>query len=207
MEKFDRKKYTASKTKLRDLIYTLIQYLLQQNRFGTGEDKTIEREEDVPSYVEGMPLLTPCLAMRTDPRALIKGVSEFLMVIYGPAGTFASPYAKVETYRRSVLYLHLISVVDGSTFNWCKHNMLRELMNKDLLFAKIAEPDMTAVNFHNHFRDRMCEVDRGHLKVFPKLWNLRPYDKNNVEKTRNPRLLASYQKVMKSTEDWCGYKS
>ena len=28
----------------RDRRHTLIQYLLQQNRFGTGEDETIERE-------------------------------------------------------------------------------------------------------------------------------------------------------------------
>ena len=34
---------------------------------------------------------------------------------------------------------------------------------------KIAEPDMTAVNFNDHFRDRMVEVDRGHIEVFLKL--------------------------------------
>ena len=34
---------------------------------------------------------------------------------------------------------------------------------------KKAEPDMTAVNFNNHFRDLMVEVDRGHIEVFLKL--------------------------------------
>ena len=47
VKKFDVKKATDSWNKIRDLRHTLIQYLLQQNRFGTGEDETIEREEDV----------------------------------------------------------------------------------------------------------------------------------------------------------------
>ena len=54
----DMKKSTDSWNKIRDLRHTLIQYLLQQNRFGTGEDETIEREEDVRRHVGGMPLLT-----------------------------------------------------------------------------------------------------------------------------------------------------
>ena len=45
--RFDVKRPTDSWTKIRDLRYTLIQYLLQQNRFRTGEDETIQREEDV----------------------------------------------------------------------------------------------------------------------------------------------------------------
>ena len=49
-------------------------------------------------------------------------------------------------------------------------------MSEDLLFAKILEPEMTVINFDDHFRDRMREVERGHIEVFPKLWNLRPYD-------------------------------
>ena len=64
----DMKKSTDSWNKIRDLRHTLIQYLLQQNRFGTGEDETSEREEDVRRHVGGMPLLTDLsLAMRTDP--------------------------------------------------------------------------------------------------------------------------------------------
>ena len=68
------------------------------------EDETIEREEDVRRHVGGMPLLTDLsLAMRTDPLALIRGVTEFVTVIYGPAVKFAFPDVKVEAYRRSVL--------------------------------------------------------------------------------------------------------
>ena len=186
---------------------SLIQYLLQQNRFGTGEDETIEREEDVRRHVGGMPLLTDLsLGMRTDPLALIRGVTEFVTVIYGPAVTFAFPDVKVEAYRRSVLHLNLISAVDGSTLNWCEQHTLRELMSEDLLFAKISEPEMTVINFDDHFRNRMGEVERGHIEVFPKLWNLRPYDKTNGEVTRVSRLTAAYHKVREETKDWGDYK-
>ena len=154
-----------------------------------------------------MPLLTDLsLAMRTDPLALIRGVTEFVTVIYGPAVTFAFPDVKVEAYRRSVLHLNLISAVDGSTLNWCEQHTLRELMSEDLLFAKISEPEMTVINFDDHFRDRMGEVERGHIEVFPRLWNLRPYDKMNGEITRVPRLTAAYHKVREETKDWGDYK-
>ena len=201
------KKSTDSWNKIRDLRHTLIQYLLQQNRFGTGEDETIEREEDVRRHVGGMPLLTDLsLAMRTDPLALIRGATEFVTVIYGPAVTFAFPDVKVEAYRRSVLHLNLISAVDGSALNWCEQHTLRELMSEDLLFAKISEPEMTVINFDNHFRDRMGEVERGHIEVFPKLWNLRPSDKTNGQITRVPRLTAAYHKVREETKDWGDYE-
>ena len=71
--KFDVKKSTDSWNKIRDLRHTLIQSPLQQNRFGTGEDETIEREEDVRRHDGGKPLLTDLrLALRTDPLALIR---------------------------------------------------------------------------------------------------------------------------------------
>ena len=50
-KKFDVKKATDSWNKIRHLRHTFIQYLLHQNRFGTGEDETIEREEDVRRHV------------------------------------------------------------------------------------------------------------------------------------------------------------
>ena len=206
VRKFDVKRATDSWNKIRDLRHTFIQYLLQQNRFGTGEDETIQREEDVRRHVGGMPLLTDLsLAMRIDPLALIRGATELVTVIYGPAVTFAFPDFKVEAYRRSVLHLNLISAVDGSALNWCEQHVLRELMSEDLLFAKISEPEMTVVNFDYHFRDRMGEVNRGHIEVFPKLWNLRPYDKPNGEITRIPRLTAAYHKVREETKGWGDY--
>ena len=207
VKKFDVKKATDSWKKIRDLRHTLIQYLLQQNCFRTGEDETIEREEDVRRHVGGMPLLTNLsLAMRTDPLALIRGATEFVTMTYGPAVTFAFPDVKVEAYRRSVLHLNLISAVDGSALNWCGQHVLRELMSENLLFAKTSEPKMTVINFDDHFRDRMGEVERGHIEVFPKLWNLRPYGRTNGEMTRVPRLTAAYHKVREEKKDWGDYE-
>ena len=78
-----------------------------------------------------------------------------------------------------MLHLNLISAVNGSALIWCEQHVMRELMSVDLFFAKISVPEMTVVNFDDHFRDRMGEVESGHNEVFPKLWNLRPYDKTN----------------------------
>ena len=165
VRKFDVKRSKDSWNKIRDLRHNLIQYLLQQNRFGTGEDETIQKEEDVRRHAGGMPLLTDLsLAMRTDPSALIRGAKEFVTVIYGPAVTFAFPDVKVEAYRRTVLHLNLISAVDGSTLNGCEQHALGELMSEDLLFAKISEPEMTVISFDDHFRDRMGEVEEDTLK-------------------------------------------
>ena len=52
-----------------------------------------------------------------------------------------------------------------------------------MLFAKLSEPETTVIDFDDHFR--------GHIEVFPKLWNLRPYDKTNGQVTRIPRLTAA----------------
>ena len=154
VRRFDMKRSTDSWTKVGDLRHTFIQYLLQQNRFGTGEAETIEKEEDVRRHAEGMPLLTDLsLAMKTDPLALVRRTTEFVTVIFGPAVTFVFPDVKVEAHRRSVLHVNLISAVDGSALNWCEQGVLRELMKEDLLFAKISETEMTAINFDDHFRD------------------------------------------------------
>ena len=43
-------------------------------------------------HAGGMPLLTDLsLAMRTDPLLLIRGATEFVTVIYGPAVTLGFP--------------------------------------------------------------------------------------------------------------------
>ena len=99
-----------------------------------------------------MPLLNYlCVATRIDPLVLIRGVSEFVTVVYGTVVTFGFPDLRVRAYRRSVLYLNLISVIDGSTFKWCAQNVLREAMSVDVLFREIAGPKLSAINFNNHF--------------------------------------------------------
>ena len=156
--------------------------------------------------MRGMPLLTNLsLAMRTDPLAVIRGVSDAVMTIYGPEVTFAFPDAKVEAYRR--LVAHETHFSSGREYTQSvRKNVLRELISEDLLFAKTAEPDIKAVSFNDHFLDRMGKKDRRHTEMFPKLWKLRPYDRTNGEITRLPCLIVPYQKMRKETEDWCDYK-
>ena len=52
----------------------------------------------------------------------------------------------------------------------------------------------------------MGEVDRGHIEAFPKLWNLRPFNKTNGEITRTPHLMASYPKAREEAKGWGEYK-
>ena len=65
--------------------------------------------------------------------------------------------------------------------NWCAQNVSREALSEDLLFDEIAEPELIAINLNNHFCDGMSEVERGHVEVYSKLWNLdfmtRPMEK------------------------------
>ena len=66
---------------------------MQQNRFGTGEDEKIERDENVRCKVVEIPLLIDlCLAMRI--REDHRGLSDFETVIYHPAFIFAIPGPK-----------------------------------------------------------------------------------------------------------------
>ena len=124
VKKFDVKRSMDSWNNIRDLLHSHVQYVLQQDRFGTEEDGTIQREEYVRRHIGGMPLQTDLsLAMRTDPLALIRGATEFVTVIYGPAVTFAFPDFKLEVYRRSVLHLNLLSAVGGSALNWCEQHV------------------------------------------------------------------------------------
>ena len=100
------------------------------------------------------------------------------------------------------MHLNLIAAVDGNSLIWCEQHALREMMSEDLLFAKISELEMTVINYDDHFRDRMGEVDRGHIEVVPKLWNLRPYNETIGEVTKTLHPTASYHKVRVETKGW-----
>ena len=98
----------------------LVQYLLMQNRHMTGEEKSPKTREEWRKVNGGMPLLTDlCLVMRSDPMGIIRGLGEVVTCIYGPAITFAFPDPLVAAYRYSVTHVSLISVLYGTTLNWC----------------------------------------------------------------------------------------
>ena len=56
-----------------------------------------------------------CLAMRSDPMGMIRGLEEVITCIYGPAVTFAFPDPLVTAYRYSATHVSLISILDGNT--------------------------------------------------------------------------------------------
>ena len=81
---FNAQLETASYRKMKDCRFLLLQYLLQQNRSITGEDKVATGASECKQYC-GMSLLTYLAVMiRIDPLALVHGLSEFVTVMYGP---------------------------------------------------------------------------------------------------------------------------
>ena len=137
---FNAQLETASLRKMKDWRTLLLQYLLQQNRSVTGEDKVATDAGEWKQYC-GMPLLTDlAVMMRIDPLALIHGLRDIVTVVYGPVMSFAFPDAQVKAYRNSVLYVNLVSVVDCSVLNWVEQRELRGLASDDRLFGRIAEP-------------------------------------------------------------------
>ena len=103
---------------MKDWRILLIQYLLQQNRSITGEDKIATETSECKKYC-GMPLLTDLtVMMRIDPLAVVFGLREFVAVVYGPVMLHVFPDVQVKAYRNSVLYVNLVSDVDCSVQNW-----------------------------------------------------------------------------------------
>ena len=65
-----------------------------------------------------MPLLTDlCLAMKSDPLGMIRGLGKVVTCIFGPAVKYAFPDPLVAAYRKSVVHVRLISVLDGTALN------------------------------------------------------------------------------------------
>ena len=80
----------------------LVEYLLMQNRHMTGKEKNPKTRDEWKEVNGGIPLLTDlCLAMRSDPVAIIWGLEEVVTCIYGPAVTYAFPDPLVAAYRNT----------------------------------------------------------------------------------------------------------
>ena len=63
----------------------LVEYLLMQNRHMTGEEKNPKTKDEWREANGGIPLLTDlCLARRSDPVGMIRGLEEVVTCIYGP---------------------------------------------------------------------------------------------------------------------------
>ena len=86
-----------------------------QNRHMTVEEKNPKTRDEWREANGGILLLTDlCLAMRSDPVGMIRGLEEVVTCIYGPAVTYGFPDPLVTAYRHSVVHVSLISVLDGT---------------------------------------------------------------------------------------------
>ena len=199
---FNAQLETASLRKMKDWRTLLLQYLLQQNRSVTGEDKVATDASECKQYC-GMPLLIDlAVMMRIDPLALIHGLWEFVTVVYGPVMSFVFPDVQVKAYRNSVLYVNLVSVVDCSVLNWVEQRELRGLASDDRLFGRIAEPGWVLMDFNNHFKCRMGREELSHIQFNPKLWNLRPVVKDTGAAMGVPLLPEAYAHAKENQQAW-----
>ena len=88
---------TASYRKMNDWRILLLQYLLQQNRSVTGEDKAATGVNECKQYCD-MPFLTDlAVMMRIDPLVLVHELREFATVMYGPVMSYAFPDVQVKS--------------------------------------------------------------------------------------------------------------
>ena len=72
---------------------------------------------------------------------------------------------------------------------------------QNVAVGKIVDPELITINFNAHFCDRIGDVDRGHIEVLSKLLNLRSFIKTDGKVTRTRRLLTTFQRIRKETED------
>ena len=134
----------------------VVEYLLMQNRYLTGEERNPETRKELKEANGGIPLLTDlCLAMRSDPLGMIRGLGEVVTCIYGPAVTHAFPDPLVAAYRHSLVHVSLISVLDGTALNWCGQEELRARMSDMVLFRKVKDPELMVFNFPGQLQCRM----------------------------------------------------
>ena len=179
----------------------LVEYLLMQNRHMIGEEKNPKTGVEWRKVNGGMPLLTElCLAMRSDQMGIIRGLEEVLTCIYGPAVTYAFPDPLVTAYRNSVTHLSLISILDGTTLNWCQQEVLRAQMSNTVLFGKVKEQELTVYNFRGQLQCRMGGKREGPIETYPKFWNLNPLTASGQEVLRIPAWKKSFELVKRELE-------
>ena len=146
----------------------LVESLLMQNRHMTGEEKNAKTRDEWREANEGIPLLTDlCLAMRSDPVGMIRGLEEVVTCIYGPAVTYAFPDPLVAAYRNSVVHMSLTSVLDGTALNWCRQEVLRARMSNTVLFGKVKDPELVVFNFRGQLQCRMGGNVKAPLRLIP----------------------------------------
>ena len=138
--------------------------------------------------------------MRSDPLGIIRGLCEVVTSIYGPALTYAFPDPLVTARRHSVVFVSLISILDGTALNWCKQENLRAQMSEAVLFGKAKDSELIVLNFRGQLQCRMGEKRQGHIKDYLKFWNLNLLAKNTIEILRIPAWKKSFDFLKKELE-------
>ena len=176
----------------------LVEYLLMQNRYLTGEERNPKTREELREANGGIPFLTDwCLAMRSDPMEVIRGLGEVVTCVYVPAVTYAFPDPLVVAYRHSVVHLSLISTLDGTYLNWCRQEDLRAKMSETVLFGKVKDPELVVYTFRGQLQCRMGGKREGPIEVYPKFWDLNPVTSDKKESRRERKLSKSRRRNWK----------
>ena len=172
-----------------------------QNRHMTGEERNPKTRDEWREMNGAMPLLTdPCLAMRSDPVGIIRGLEEVVTCIYGPVVTYAFPDPLVVDYRNSAVHLSLISVLDGTALIWCCQEVLRGRMSHTVLFGKVKDAELMVYNFRGQLQCRMEGKREGPIETYPKFWNLNPLTASGQEVLRIPAWKKNFELVKRELE-------
>ena len=146
----------------------LVEYLLMQNRYLTGEERNPKTSEEWKEANGGLPLLTDlCLAMRSDPVGMIRGLGEVVTCIYGPAVTYAFSDPLMVACGHSVVHVSLVSILDGTALKWCRQENLRAQMSEKVLFGKVKDRELVVCNFRGQLQCSMGVKREGPIEVYP----------------------------------------
>ena len=170
----------------------LVEYLLMQNRYMTGEEKNPKTSEEWRTVNGGMPLLTDlCLAMRSDPMGIIRGLEEVVNCIYEP--TVPRSSSDGLSQLRDTLEPHKCTGRDGAQLVSARgaegtneqHGILR----------KSEGSRVDVVQF-----PRMGGKREGPIETYPKFWNLNPLTASGQEILRIPAWRKSFELVKRELE-------
>ena len=139
----------------------LVEYLLMQNRYLTGEERNLKTREEMREANGGIPLLTNLgLAMRYDPLGTIRGLGELVTCAYRPAVTYTFPDPLGAAYRHSVVHLSLINIMDGTALNWCKQDDVIAQLSETVLVGKVKDPELIVLIFRGQLQWRMGKNEK-----------------------------------------------
>ena len=131
---------------------------------------------------------------------MIRGLEAVVTCIYGPTVTYAFPDPLVTAYRYSVTHLSLISILDGTTLNWCQQEVLRAQMSNTELIGKVKDPELVIYSFRGQLQCRMGGKREGPIETYPKFWNLNPLTASEQEILRIPAWKKSFELVKRELE-------